>query len=218
MKELRDAFEPLANPEQAFEMAAYMRDQFSFLGIKSRARKAAHAGIERAIAKEPVETILAFSAECWRQEEREFQSTACDLLRRVAKRLEPSDLDAVKALISTKSWWDTVDVLAARVVGPIVQQHELGAVMDTWIVDEDMWVARSALLHQLFWKADTDEVRLFDYCEQQMGHQDFFIRKAIGWALRQHARTDADAVLAFVNEHDGELSPLSRREALKHIG
>lgn len=216
--ELRAAFEPLASSEQAFDMSAYMRDQFSYLGIKSKPRRAAQKDVERSMAKQSIDDIVAFCHECWAQDEREFQYVACELLRRVAKRLEPEHLNDVNKLIVTKSWWDTVDALAGRTVGPVVQQHGLGDVMDEWIQDQNLWVARTALLHQLFWKTETDDVRLFDYCEQQMAHKDFFIRKAIGWALRSYARTDADAVLAFVEQHEGELSPLSRREALKHIG
>lgn len=216
--ELRAALEPLANAEQAFTMAGYVRDQFTYLGIKAPPRRVAQQDVELSMASQPIDDIVAFCHECWAQDEREFQYVACDLLRRVAKRLEPEHLDEVKKLIITKSWWDTVDALASRTVGSVVQQHGRGDVMDEWIEDDHLWVARTALLHQLFWRADTDDARLFEYCKKQMGHQDFFIRKAIGWALRDYGRTDADAVLAFVKQHEHELSPLSRREALKHIG
>lgn len=199
-------------------MAAYMRDQFEYFGIKSTPRKAAQRDIERAIAKEPIDTVVSFAQRCWSQDEREFQYTACEVLRRSAKRLEPGHLDKIRALIVDKPWWDTVDALAGRTVGPLVLGHDLGSVMDEWIDDENMWVVRTALLHQLFYKEATDDTRLFDYCTKQMHHQDFFIRKAIGWALRQYAYTDADAVLAFVRAHEVELSGLSKREALKHIG
>jgi 3-methyladenine DNA glycosylase AlkD len=102
------------------------------------------------------------------------------------------------------------------VVGPLLTRHrELGAVMDAWIGSPNLWLVRTALLHQLNHKTDTDAVRLFRYCRTQAGHRDFFVRKAIGWALRQYARTDPDAVRRFVA--DNELSPLSVREATKHL-
>lgn len=218
IEQLRDAFTPIANPERAFAMARTMRDQFSFFGIKAKPRRAAQHDVEQAIAEEPIDLVLDFCHKCWAQEEREFQHTACDLLRRTATRLQPEHLDAIKKLIVTKSWWDTVDPLAGRTVGPLVKQHELSAEMDRWIDDDNLWVARTAILHQLFWKHDTDEARLFDYCEKQLHHKDFFIRKAIGWALRHYARTDPDAVLAFVDQHGDQMSGLSKREALRHIG
>ncbi|MCB1188785.1 DNA alkylation repair protein, partial [bacterium] len=112
----------------------------------------------------------------------------------------------------------TVDTLAALVVGPMVTRHpQLTAVMDEWIADENLWVARTAILHQLKYGKATDTDRLFAYCAAQAGHPDFFIRKAIGWALRQYARTDPGAVRRFVANHRDELSPLSIREATKHL-
>ena len=89
--------------------------------------------------------------------------------------------------------------------------------MDAWSADDDMWLIRTAILHQLHYGDQTDTTRLFDYCTRQAGHPDFFVRKAIGWALRQYARTDPDAVRAYVGAHRDRLSPLSIREATKHL-
>ena len=89
--------------------------------------------------------------------------------------------------------------------------------MDLWIRDSNLWVARVAILHQLQFKQATNEERLFRYCTIQAGHPDFFIRKAIGWALREYSKTAPDAVRAFVTEQAGVLSPLSQREALRHL-
>lgn len=119
--------------------------------------------------------------------------------------------------MTAKSWWDTVDSLA-HAVGALVLAHpELAAEMDRWIADEDLWLRRVALLHQLDFGAQTDARRLFDYCARSAGETDFFARKAIGWALRQYSKTDPDAVCRFVAEHDAVLSPLSKREALRAI-
>jgi 3-methyladenine DNA glycosylase AlkD len=212
---LTTLFEGDRDPAKAAAMRAYMRDQFVFLGIiaprQRELARAATAGVGR-----PTEAdLLALADACWARDEREYQYFACGYLRRHVAVLTPAALPSVRRLITTKPWWDTIDVLAARVVGPMVMQHGLAAAMDDWIADDDIWVIRTALLHQLFYKADTDPERLFGYCTRQAGHTDFFIRKAIGWALREYAKTDPDGVRAFVAST--ELSGLSRREALKNL-
>ena len=99
----------------------------------------------------------------------------------------------------------------------VTTHPELAEEMDLWVESEDMWIARTAILHQLMFKDRTDTNRLFAYCEMRMADNEFFIRKAIGWALRHYARTDPDAVRAFVNRNEQDLSGLSKREALKHL-
>jgi 3-methyladenine DNA glycosylase AlkD len=207
-----------ADPVRAAAMAKYMRDQFPFLGIPS----APLAGLLRqALTGLPQPTsaeAAAFARACWARPEREYQYIACTYLRRYARRLDDSFLDTARHLIVTKSWWDTVDALAAHVVGPLVSAYpSMVKVMDQWAAGEPMWLIRTAILHQLRFKGDTDADRLFGYCASRGDHPDFFIRKAIGWALREYAYTDPDAVRAFVAAHPG-LSGLSRREALKNIG
>ncbi|MFC7241179.1 DNA alkylation repair protein [Catellatospora aurea] len=112
----------------------------------------------------------------------------------------------------------TGDALAAHVVGPLVARDPgLVTTMDAWAADDDLWLVRTAILHQLTYQAATDAPRLLRYCAAQAGHPDFFVRKAIGWALRDYGKTDPAAVRAFVAAHAAELSGLSRREALKHL-
>ncbi|GIF67842.1 hypothetical protein Ais01nite_58770 [Asanoa ishikariensis] len=210
---LTTLFEADRDPDRATAMRAYMRDQFDFLGIMSPRQRALARQATAGAAKPGRDDLLALADACWERPEREYQYFACDYLRRHVAVLGPDALPAVRRLITTKPWWDTVDVLAARVVGPLVRGH--GAVMDTWIEDDDLWVIRTALLHQLFYKGDTDAERLFDYCVRQKAHTDFFVRKAIGWALREYAKTDPEAVRGFVAATP--LSGLSRREALKNL-
>jgi 3-methyladenine DNA glycosylase AlkD len=132
--------------------------------------------------------------------------------------MTPEFLPTAGQLITTKPWWDTVDTLADHVVGMIVARHpEAVSTMDSWLLDDNLWLARTALLHQLTYRDRTDVDRLFRYCLARADHKDFFIRKAIGWALRQYAWTDPEPVRAFVEEHRAVLSPLSVREALKNI-
>ncbi len=135
------------------------------------------------------------------------------------RRLSSGFLPVARRLVTTVPWWDTVDLLAAHVVcGLVAADPKLVAAMDAWIDDPDLWVARAALLHQLRYKDATDAERLFAYCLRQAGHPDFFIRKAIGWALREYAKTDPEAVRSFVAAHRDVLAPLSVREALKNAG
>lgn len=216
--DVRAALEAVAVPGDAAPMAAYMKDHFVFLGVKSPAQKAATKDFIASGRHATNDQILGAAAELWAQPEREFQYLACMLLRRWSGGFEHDAIDEIEQLIVTKSWWDTVDALASRTVGPMVSKHpDLVAVMDQWIEDDNMWLVRSALIHQLFYKDATDVDRLFTYAERHASHTDFFVRKAIGWALRQYSRTDATAVRAFVAAHETDLSGLSKREALKHV-
>ena len=216
--ELRDALMAVAVHENAAPMSKYMRDQFEFLGVKSQPRKALSKPFFAAAKTASTDDLIAFVDACWAEPEREFQYVGCELLRREAKRFEPERLDDLARYVTTGSWWDTVDGLAAWVVGPLVaREPDLVHVMDDWAEDENMWLARSAILHQLGYKGRTDAARLFSYAEALAPHTDFFIRKAIGWSLRQYGRTDPEAVRAFVSDHGDDLSGLTKREALKHL-
>ncbi|GIF72707.1 DNA alkylation repair protein [Asanoa siamensis] len=210
-------FEAARDPVRAASMRAYMRDQFAFLGIGSPRQRELAREATAGTARPTEADLLALADACWARPEREYQYFACAHLRRHAAVLTPEALPAVRRLITTRPWWDTVDVLAARVVGPLVAGHTpLVAAMDDWIRDDDVWVIRTALLHQLFYKRDTDAGRLFAYCTEQAGHTNFFVRKAIGWALREYAKTDPDAIRSYVATTP-RLSGLSRREALKNL-
>jgi 3-methyladenine DNA glycosylase AlkD len=207
-----------ADPARAVHTSAYMRDQFPYLGIPTPQRRALSGEV---LADQPRPTpgdLRSLAIACWALPEREYQYFASDLLVRHARELTPRFLPTVRRLVTTKSWWDTVDALASRVVGPIVARHPAAvSTMDSWLVDDNLWLARTAILHQLTYKADTDTERLFRYCLARVDHRDFFIRKAIGWALRQYAWTDPAAVRRFVTAHAAELSPLSVREATKNL-
>jgi 3-methyladenine DNA glycosylase AlkD len=207
-----------ADPAKAARMRAYMRDQFPYLGIPTPRRRELTRKVLAGLPAPDQDGLRAIALACWELPEREYQYFASDLLVRYARQLERGFLDTVRQLVTTKSWWDTVDALASRVVGPIVARDPAAmATMEAWLVDEDMWLARTAILHQLTYKERTDTARLFRYCLARADHRDFFIRKAIGWALRQYAWTDPEAVRRFVAAHATELSPLSVREATKNL-
>ncbi|MDI6105753.1 DNA alkylation repair protein [Actinoplanes sp. NEAU-A12] len=215
---LAGAFEEVRDPERAVGMAAYMRGRFPFLGLPSAVRRA-QARLSLAGLPKPTETELRDVAmACWSRAEREFQQFACDYLTAHVKIPGPAFLDTVAELVTTKSWWDTVDPLATHVTAGLVRRHPaLTARMDQWAEADDMWLVRTAILHQLHYREATDTERLFGYCARQATHGDFFVRKAIGWALRQYARTDPAAVRTFLSDHADSLSPLSIREAAKHL-
>ncbi|MFE7933990.1 DNA alkylation repair protein [Streptomyces sp. NPDC057456] len=219
LERLTAAYGAGADPARAAVMRAYMKDVAPFLGLPTPARRALSRTVLAGTARPDEADCTAIALRCWALPQREYHYFAVDYLRRHAPRLSSAFLPVARRLVTTTPWWDTVDLLAAHVVGTLVAADpRLGADMDAWIVDEDLWVARTALLHQLRRKELTDTERLFAYCLRQSGHPDFFVRKAIGWALREYARTDPAAVRAFVARERGRFAPLTVREALKNIG
>jgi 3-methyladenine DNA glycosylase AlkD len=136
---------------------------------------------------------------------------------------DPGSLPLYRHLVVTGAWWDYVDPLASHHVATILRSHpdELTPLMLQWSVADDLWMRRTSILCQLHRKADTDVALLASVIEANLQDSrfgsEFFVRKAVGWALRQHARTDPGWVHAFVVEHQDRLSGLSRREALKHL-
>lgn len=215
---LRLELEAHADHARAATMAAYMKDRFEFLGVPSPQRRDASRQFISAGKAASTPDLLDAADLLWRESAREFQYVAVDLLRRWVRELDAEALDRVEPLIRTRAWWDTVDALATNVVGPLVTAHpELVATIDRWVDDADLWIARTAILHQLGYKGQTDADRLFGYIDRRCGDSDFFMRKACGWALRQYARHDPEAVRDFVTSSGDRLSPLTRREALKHL-
>ena len=208
-----------ADPGRAEPMASYMRDQFPFYGIGAKDRTDIHKAVfaERPLPLDPFD-LERFVDRCLERPQREWHYTAVAALRRRGRRLDAENWPAVRRVATTHAWWDTIDELAKHVAGRIVR-HDPGqvAVMDEWVRSDDLWVARVAILHQLGFKAATDVDRLFGYCDLRADETDFFYRKAIGWALRQYAYEDPEAVRAYVASRGERLSPLSVREALKNL-
>ncbi len=214
---LADPFRKTACPTNAAAMQRYMKNIAPYHGIKTPPRRAllkAHITVHGlpSVAELPVICRSAFA-----QTEREWHYTAVDLLMRMAKDLGPGHLPLAKELITTKSWWDTVDALAVNVAGVILKRHpkEINRWNKRWITSGDMWLNRTAILFQLKWKENTDVALLFANIQRHASHRDFFIRKAIGWALRGYSATDPGSVKDFVK--DVPLSPLSVREALRNV-
>jgi 3-methyladenine DNA glycosylase AlkD len=208
-----------AVPVRAPEMAAYMKSTMPFLGVA--------AGDLRVVAKDaarrfPVRDRAEYEAAVlalWRLPHREEKHVAVAVARNHRAFVGAGSLGLDERIVREGAWWDFVDEVAPHLVGVALEKSpdEVWPVVDRWIDDEDMWVRRAALLCQLGRKGRTDEARLFRYCLERAHEREFFIRKAIGWALRQYARTAPDAVRAFLAEHGSRLSPLSLREARKHL-
>ncbi|EPM4520789.1 DNA alkylation repair protein [Listeria monocytogenes] len=216
MTDIQTLFRTNRSLTDAPPMEAYMKNQFTFLGIRAGERKKLVA----AYLKEngAPQDLLEFTIALFAEEEREFQYVAIDLLSRYGKKQPSEAIKVYEQLIVTKSWWDTVDGLAGTVVSNHFKLYPelIPTYNKAWINGDNIWLARTAILFQLKYKEKTDVDLLFFNCEKWLASKEFFIQKAIGWALRQYAKVDSGAVRQFVNSHS--LAPLSRREALKHIG
>ena len=213
--------------DDAQAMSAYLRNQFPFLGLKSVARR----NIAKPYFKEAKQEARAqskvnpdtpiidwnFVQECWQQEEREFQYVATDYLNDMQTYLKKDDINHLKKLITTKSWWDSVDALVKRVGYLQTQYPELKETIIEWSVSDDLWLRRVAIIHQLSMKEATDTQLLTRMIMNNLGSNEFFINKAIGWALRDYARINEEWVKNFLRQYQTELAPLSIREASKHI-
>jgi 3-methyladenine DNA glycosylase AlkD len=189
-----------------------MRNQFEFLGIKTPLRRE----LSKELVNRPKELsekeIISLCKELWAQPEREFQYVACDILAKNAKRLSPSYVKRdAKWFITNKSWWDTVDSIRTSVEVVVAANPELEATMFEWIKSKNIWLVRSALIHQLTLRTKTNSTRLFALCELKAEEKEFFIAKGLGWALRSYSYIDPKAVKKFIKDHP-ELTPLAKRE------
>jgi 3-methyladenine DNA glycosylase AlkD len=216
---LKTRFEKNADLSKAAPMKKYMRDQFEYLGIKSPQG----ALLLREHIKEhglpPLDKLDVIVRELWSLPQREFQYVALGLVTKLETKVDKDFIRTIEYAITTKSWWDTVDILAGHAVGshfkrfPKVKEKYL----KKWCKSNDFWLRRTTLLFQLGYKKETDFDLLCELIHENLGSDEFFINKAIGWSLRQYAHTNPTSVRKFVKTTK-ELHPLSRREALKNIG
>ena len=215
--ELIALFHSHANTELAEGMARYMKYHFPYLGIQKPLRSKLEKDFVQANKIHKFDVLKGIIKELWEQPEREFQYTAIELMLKSKIWKNRKALDLLAYCLTHKSWWDTVDILASRMVGSYFQVFpaQRDQTMENWLNGENMWLNRTTLIFQLNYKSKTDEGLLFACIEKQVDSKEFFIRKAVGWALRQYARTNSEAVYHFVDSHN--LSPLSKREALKHF-
>ena len=215
VEELVKELKAVANPDDAVAMKAYMKNKFEFLGVKTSARRK----LAKAFFKQQTDSVIEwkFINEAWSNPYRELQYVALDYLESRKKQLTPSDLPRLKKLAQTKSWWDTIDFLD-RLVGSIIAQFpETKEIILSWSCDEDIWLRRLAIDHQLLRKKETDTELLEQILVNNLDQTEFFINKAIGWALRDYSKTNPDWVRDFIKQHQAEMASLSIREGSKYL-
>lgn len=211
LKELQN----LANADDARAMKAYMRGRFEFLGVKTPARRKAAKAFFKKHGGADID--WRFVRQAWEHPFREMQYAALDYLETRKNLLCPGDLPQLKKLAQTKSWWDTIDFLDRLAGGIIAGFPETRPVILQWSRDEDIWLRRLAIDHQLLRKDQTDQHLLEQILVNNLNQTEFFINKAIGWALRDYSKTNPEWVKNFIRQHHGKMAPLSIREASKYL-
>ncbi|SHK21676.1 DNA alkylation repair protein [Paraburkholderia terricola] len=220
-KEIKAALAPHADAQRSLAMRACMRNQFAFIGVPAPLRRQAVSPVFKRLPADNAGHLLACANVLWSMPQREYQYVATDLLARKWQALGIADIAHLLAIAQRNAWWDSIDPLAG-VVGDVLkaaraQTPQAQAAMDAALEHEFLWVRRIAMLHQLGWREHTDEARLFGYARSLASESDFFIRKAIGWALRDYARHAPEAVSGFLSASRDLISPLTVREASKHL-
>jgi len=215
VRKLRAIFEDHKNPEYAIPMSNYMKNKFEFLGMKTPVRKELLKEFFKQNGYPDIIDLETIVRDLWKLPEREYQYVALNLLRRYAKKVPENFIDLYEYLIIDKSWWDSVDGIASWLVGVHFQRFpELKEIyIGKWMTSGNMWLQRTCILFQLGYKEKTDVMLLGHLIMTVADSEEFFLRKAIGWALREYSKTDQQAVINFVENN--ELSNLSKREAYK---
>ena len=218
IKDLETELRQNSNEELAIPMANYMKNKFSFLGIQAGNRRSI---LKTNWHKHKEEVQTNFRSICWElfnKKEREFHQCAIDILaKEIKKKYVLEDIQLIEKFIITNSWWDSVDTIAKFILGGYLLQfpEETGKVIEHFSNSDNMWLNRSVLLFQLSYKEKTDFDLLKAACEKHKESKEFFIQKAIGWALRDYSRYNPIGVKKYVNSTI--LKPLSKREALRNI-
>ena len=214
---MKNEYLDLACAEKAEGMAAYMKNRFVFMGLPKPIRQPLEKKWKQILKPQTVSELKSNVNFLWDQPEREFHMFVLEYLKTNQKLLSPQNLNWLQKIFLKNTWWDSIDLLASNVLGGVLERNtEAQAEMDQWIVHDNFWIRRCALIFQLRYKENTDWLRLQNYILHCIDEKEFFIKKAIGWSLREYAKTNPDKVLQFVHS-ENRLSPLSKREALKHL-
>jgi len=218
-KKIKSLYQKNADPAQAAPMKKYMRDQFEYLGIKTPQSKALQKEFHANHGLPEISELDEIIRDLWALPQREYKYVAMSLMEKFNKKLPAGFIKTIEHLIITESWWDTVDGLASHQVGIMFKMYPKVRTryLKKWRKSKNIWLRRTTLLFQLGYKEETDFDLLCDLIHENLGSDEFFINKAIGWALRQYAHTNPEPVKKFVKDTK-ELHPLSRREAMKHLG
>lgn len=204
------------NRENQQPMAAYMKNHFSFLGLKAPQRQAACREVIKASKELPITEVMATVGAYYGLVEREYQYLAIDLATANVKRFSKNEMLELANFVSQKAWWDSVDAWR-KFYGLRIKYfpEELQELYHHFHSSEDFWLRRVAINLQLMQKEETDLVLLTKAILKDQETDEFFIQKAIGWSLRQYSKTDPEWVKGFLTDH--QLSPLAVREATKHL-
>lgn len=215
LKSLEKSFTASANPQEAKKMKKYMKGLFDYYGIKSPKRKELSKIQKQQFGLIPANQTEEVVKWCWEAPQREWQYFAMDFLGREAKKANVEQIELYEFLILNKSWWDTVDYIASNLLGVYFRKYpqQIPATTKKWMDSENMWLQRSCILFQLKYRKDTDTDLLESFIMPLKESKEFFIRKAIGWSLREYSKTNPEYVKQFVKNN--QLSGLSQREALK---
>lgn len=215
VSQLKRELPKLGNRKKAIGAQAYMKDIAPFLGVMTPDRR---SFVRSVLSNLPVPTsdeIAETVRALWKLDEREYQYAANDLLARHYMQLDKKFLaEHCEYLISTKSWWDTVDGLGSAVVSPLTMKYPAISLMRKWNKSDDIWLIRASIQHQRGRKYETDVKLLFELCAPHVAQKEFFIAKAIGWALRDLSQIDNREVIRFLTDHP-DLNSVAVREARK---
>ena len=218
IQSLETAFQEKSQPENGLKMAKYMRNLFPFFGVKTEDRRLIFKTLWKENQQEVSENARAIGWELFTKPQRELQYCGIEILiKELKKNYKKDDIQLIEKLIITNSWWDSVDVIAKYILGQYLLEHPLETekVIERFSNSENMWLNRSAILFQLDYKQKTNFDLLKSECEKHKNSNEFFIQKAIGWALREYAKTNPEAVKNYVIHTN--LKNLSQKEALKNI-
>ncbi len=218
VQELIDLLTKKSDPSRALEMAAYMKNRFVFLGVSAPDRRAIQNEWMKKYSSELQSNFRTIVLELYEQDYRELHQAGIDVFIKFSKgKMLENDSELIRHLLVTHSWWDSVDTVSKWILGGFLKQFptKIQEVVEAHSTDENMWLNRSAILFQLGYKEKTNFELLKALCIQHKHSNEFFIQKAIGWALREYSKVDGQAVLNFVNS--ANLKPLSQREAIRLI-
>jgi len=201
--------------DESARMSRYLRDQFKFLGIKTPQRRALQKRYRDEHGELPLEEMKSFVTRCFKEPYRELQYTGIDLAIRASKRAPDDQWKLYEQMITTKSWWDSVDPVATTLVTTHLQrfEHLNPELPDRWIRSSNIWLQRTAMLFQLKYRTQTNAAQLFGYIDAIRDSEEFFLQKAAGWALREYSRHEPEAVQHYIANN--ELPALTVREGLK---
>lgn len=216
---VRGAFERHADPAKAGPMAAYMKTTTPFLGIQKPDRASVLRVVKQRFRPSSRDAYDAGIQALWALPHREEKYAAVDYALLWPDHIRAESLPLYERLVREGAWWDLVDSVAANLVGRTLlrERETVRPVMDRWIADHNLWIRRAALLAHLRHKTDTDWEQLSRHCLRCAGETEFFIRKAIGWALREYSKTNPEAVRVFLQRKRESLSALSYREGARHL-